>query len=691
MLRINRKKSAGRAQIVSPTVNNFKSLPVFYPDHPSVRWQNVALGQMLSATTLSGTLDVCVVGRGASALAAMTELNEIAVKNPGLIINVRNIYYDAEVEQAADSEINYGSKWGRIFSVKPGDNYQEIGCMRFPSIALLTWNYINKAYPTSGDVPLTRFPNPGRVPTQFLYRDMNVVFENGVALTDMNDADQIANFATMEAVKNGVINYLLTQVNASNGRNAGYFTQVLVGNPGEDPTILGMSDAQVRQVWLEWNTFIAEFDTPLIDKVQDAIDALILSGTIQTTALRDRDYFVELFGRYGFGTGGFRALNNVTFNEIARLLIWNYSDEYLFPGNAGDSATTNTDFAARLLSGLTDIQLTQVVQKALFIGRRVSDSRLTVVGYDTVSGGIVESSHDYVILATSHHAAQRVVEPFAGMQASEAIAVETPLYFEVNGALHTYVTSEGFQHPFDLQRGGSGSLYGALKNLHMMRSTKYFTDVPTAQFNAYAPSNGDQTKRVKMVISDTDLAASYCLDGQNGTTNLLVSYTWGDEATNEAPRLRGLTAYAGSASDAALRYSHAQASNRFAQASGSNQVAGFWMASLLSEVAPGTGYMYDWSSDQDSRGGFKLDWASETPFSTALYDHYRNSVLGAEATQQPQQRMFVAGDSFSHYGGWLEGAFMTGITAVAGIMRSAYTDAVFSDEGKRLFMTPTSA
>ena len=76
-----------------------------------------------------------------------------------------------------------------------------------------------------------------------------------------------------------------------------------MGNPGEDPTILGMSDAQVRQVWLEWNTFIAEFDTPLIDKVQDAIDALILSGTIQTTALRDRDYFVELFGRYGFGTG----------------------------------------------------------------------------------------------------------------------------------------------------------------------------------------------------------------------------------------------------------------------------------------------------------------------------------------------------------------------------------------------------
>lgn len=696
MLRINRNPSSDSALAADPTVDNFKNLQIFYPDHPTVRWQSVVLGKMISATDLKGSLDVCVIGRGAGALAVMTELDEIARKNANLTVNVRNSYYDTEVEQAGDPQVTYNSKWGRIFAAKPGKNYQEIGCMRFPSIALLTWHYISKAYPDQGSSPLSRFPNPGRVPTQFLYRDMNVIFEVGPAgleaIKDMNDADQLENFQTMEAVRIGVISYMLNEVVDKNKHNVSYFADILVGVPIGDspkpPTILHMSDAQVQEVWRQWNAFIAQFDVPLISIVQKAIDKLIEDKKIHTTATRDRAYFIELFGRYGFGTGGFRPLNSIAFNEIARLLIWNYSDEYLFPGNTGDSASANAEFASRLCDGLTSIKLTSAVEKALFIGRRKSDSRLVVVRYNKKSGQIEESVHDHVVLATSHHAAQIILEPFAGMQKDECLQEGSELRFEVNGATRTYRTTTDLQHPFDLLRGGSGDLYAGLKNLHMMRSTKYFTDVATSEFNSHTPTSPDQKKRVQMVISDTDLAASYCLDGQDNTTSILVSYTWGDESTNEAVRLRGLSSHAGSAADATLRWKHAQATNRFAQPSSGNAIAGFWLSKLLGEAKQLSGYMYDWSADQDSRGAFKLDGVSETAFSTALYDHYRTSVLSAEAKQQDRQRMFVAGDSFSHHGGWLEGAFMTAITAVAGLMRSAFDASIFSDEGKRLFLTP---
>ncbi|EIM16995.1 FAD-dependent oxidoreductase [Pseudomonas chlororaphis] len=685
MFHILREKSAGRAAIVSPTVDNFKQLPIYYPDQPMANWRALALGGMISSTTLNGTISVCVVGRGAGALGAMTELDEIAKKNPGLTIRVKNIYYDTEVELADDPEVNYDSKWGRIFTVKPGQNHQEIGCMRFPSIALLTWNYISKAYPTQGSEPLVRFPNPGRVPTQFIYRDMNVVFEvdgNGtvVAIAGMNSVEQIANLATMEAVKNGVITYMLTQVTeSSSGRNISYFASVLVGDPGKDPLILEMTEEQIRQTWSEWNAFLAERDTPLIDIVQKAIDDLISTGAIEVTDSRDRAYFIELFGRYGLGTGGFRPLNNVTFNEIARLLIWNYSDEYLFPGNNGNSASANVDFAERLFNGLSSIQLESSVQKALFIGRRFEDARLTVVSYNPSSTSIEEVNYDYVILATAHHAAQRILEPFSGMKPLENMPRNSTLNFEINGSHFSYNTKDVFQHPFDSKKGATGSLYAGLKNLHMMRTTKYFTDVSNAEFEQYAPSGFQGTNRVKMVISDTDLAATYCLEGQNGTTNILVSYAWGDEASNETSALRGLSSYAGSADDSRLRVKHAQSANRFGQSKA------FWVSDMLANAGSQSGYMYDWSADQDSRGGFKLDGVSETAFSTALYDHYRTSTHITEASQ----RLFVAGDSYSHYGGWLEGAFMTGITAVAAVMRSEFGESAFSEEGLRLFSEPT--
>src|SRR5262249_27532922 len=39
------------------------------------------------------------------------------------------------------------------------------------------------------------------------------------------------------------------------------------------------------------------------------------------------DWCVELFGRFGFGTGGFKALYNMSLVEMMRLVLWDYSNE----------------------------------------------------------------------------------------------------------------------------------------------------------------------------------------------------------------------------------------------------------------------------------------------------------------------------------------------------------------------------
>ncbi|MGC5703418.1 FAD-dependent oxidoreductase [Pseudomonas sp. NFXW11] len=686
MLRINRMSSAEGKQ-VEPTVNQFVKQSVYYPDQPAVKWQEVAMGKMVADGAIANDqpLSICVVGRGAAAVAALTELDQIAARNPNFQCQVSNAYYETEIEETADAEVNYDSKWGRIFAVKPGDNFQEIGCMRFPSIAVLTWSFIAHAYPDNLDDELSVFPNPGRVPTQFLFRDMNVIFDRSGVIEDMNSEEQLANFKVMDAVKNGVINYLLSLEDAA-GRSAASFATNLVGVDGAAAPIASFTEEQVKQEWEDWDRYIAEFDVPLIDKVHEAIDALIADGSIQLTADRDPTYFVELFGRYGFGTGGFRPLNNVTFTEIARLLIWNYSDEYFFPGNLGDGAARNADLPARLYQRLSHINLKSEVKKVLFAGRK-SDGKILLISKTGKTSQqpseVVVETFDHVIIAAGNHASQKILEPFSGLGPGESIPLDTPLYFDVNDQVFEYRTQELLSHPLDQLHGGSGNLYAALKQLHMMRSTKYFIDVPAPLFEAYAPSDGRNT--VKMVISDTDLAATYCMQGQNGSYNILASYTWGDEASNEASRLRGLTPTAG-VNDDVLRVRHAQAASRIAL-NEVNQPPQFWLSSLLAaraaEGAPS--YMYDWSADRDTRGAFKLDWAGDTELCTQIYNHYRSSVLNAEQAKQGKQCLFVAGDSVSHYGGWLEGAFMTGVTSVAGLIRSEFGAQVFSAQGQKLF------
>ncbi|RBH39300.1 tryptophan 2-monooxygenase oxidoreductase, partial [Pseudomonas sp. MWU13-2860] len=90
----------------------------------------------------------------------------------------------------------------------------------------------------------------------------------------------------------------------------------------------------------------------------------------------------------------------------------------------------------------------------------------------------------------------------------------------------------------------------------------------------------------------------------------------------------------------------------------------WWLVSVLKDVLSENRLVFDWTTN-GSAGGFKLD---------ACGDHYQSNYcfrFHKHAEGNKNNRVFIASDSFSHLGGWLEGAFMSAVNAVAGLVVAA--------------------
>ncbi|MGD7339312.1 hypothetical protein ACQCRO_20550 [Ralstonia pseudosolanacearum] len=91
----------------------------------------------------------------------------------------------------------------------------------------------------------------------------------------------------------------------------------------------------------------------------------------------------------------------------------------------------------------------------------------------------------------------------------------------------------------------------------------------------------------------------------------------------------------------------------------------WWFSQLLSRVREQDRFVFDWTTN-GTAGGFKLDGTGDHHQSNLCFryhTHALNPRLG--------NRFFLASDSYSHLGGWLEGAFMSAINAVAGLVVAA--------------------
>jgi tryptophan 2-monooxygenase len=212
----------------------------------------------------------------------------------------------------------------------------ELGAMRFPDKSKLLWHYYAKYWADQhpGDDPELRpFPNPGVVPTHINWQDGVYQFCTTSPYDAGSDLPQVLQDLRSQlqdrwgpsfSVPNPPhVDITLRQV------------QEVLAKP-----VLSRSDSELVMTF--WNYCVDKYESRsfgsvLADAWYDSQGKLMRWGTNELNA----------FATLGLGTGGFGPLFGVSFLELLRLFLWDYSVEYQLPGTLTDFALWMADQAKK--------------------------------------------------------------------------------------------------------------------------------------------------------------------------------------------------------------------------------------------------------------------------------------------------------------------------------------------------------
>ncbi|AXV80254.1 tryptophan 2-monooxygenase oxidoreductase [Ralstonia solanacearum] len=621
---------------------------------------------------------IAIVGGGAAGIAALYELSRLAKQLTAGKINVTLYETDPDSflarRDVGTEAVNVkGLKAGRVSAarVNRNDTVYEVGAMRFPEIAGLTWHYASVVY--GDNAPIKEFPNPGKVPTEFMFGD-RIDRYKGRKPEEWLDPESPARKVFI-VVADGLVGAPNSQSPISlfpiGGRDPAKVTQLLKSETA--------APGQLRTIQeTDWPAFIAAHDgTTLEAAVRRIVTREIDKGTANSLppiAGLDQaetiNYYVELFGRFGFGTGGFKPLFNMSLVEMMRLILWDYSNEYTLP------VEENVEFIAGLYrkaleTGGARLKVDVRQDRVSDVCHAESSRRPFVVSYDR-AGNISSPSYDYVILAAPQHQLALAVsrsgysaKPANLVLGDSALGLGTVSFRDAVPPLLLSNTSSA----------PNARIVTALNQLHMVRSSKVFGTIETAKLNeAFVPRLDG--KPIKAVVSDSGLAASYVVPSptETGTprySSFLASYTWDDDST----RLQHNFGYypqnpptSDGTASAMFRTMINRAARNVLDPDPDRPTSApsvWWFSRLLSMVREEDRFVFDWTTN-GTAGGFKVDGTGDHHQSNLCFryhTHALNPGLG--------NRFFLASDSYSHLGGWLEGAFMSAINAVAGLVVAA--------------------
>lgn len=171
-----------------------------------------------------------------------------------------------------------------------------------------------------------------------------------------------------------------------------------------------------------------------------------------------------------------------------------------------------------------------------------------------------------------------------------------------------------------------------IREIHLMNSSKLFVLTRTKFWlNTSQPQN---------IQTDGLVRGLYCLNYSASAYGVvLISYTWGDDST---------------------KYIAVKDPNeRLAILLDSLQAAvPDFVNALRPQILPQYTTLVDWQDQMDYFGAFKLNYPGQDPYCQSLYTQFMRSRNG----------VYVAGDSVSWSGGWIEGALQTGMNAAAAVV-----------------------
>lgn len=651
-----------------------------HPDSVRIVYPTI-VQQPIGALPAGKDLNVAIVGAGAAGIAALSELSRVVSDKTGAVnVSLYESDPDHFLFSLARGLTVRGKKAGRVLAVQSDDStVYEVGAMRFPESAGLTWQYALRAFGADADVRV--FPNPGKIATEFVFGHRTDRYKGDL----WQDPD-----SPTRAVRDLVVSRLV-------GVNATALWPIGSRTPGQVSELIkseDTTDAVLQQIDQDWKQFIADYDGVSLEGAVRTIIRDYGSGLPSMPGLspaETQNYYVELFGRFGFGTGGFKSLFGISLVEMMRLILWDYSNEYTLP------VKENVDFIRQLylhtLAGAPagKFNVTPIHARVSDVfHREVEGANVAVVTHYAAGGDkLMDTTFDYVILCLPHEQLIGLVTragyaPKARPSVTfgdAALGLESRAFTGVLPPLLLSRTS-------DIPNARAAS---AVSMLRMVRSSKVFGTIHNdALANLPTLTLADGTKEpIKAVVSDSGLATSYIVPSSLSAdySSVLVSYTWDDDSTRlqrdfgAYPQNPPADAAADLANGMFTRMINRADKDMKLQADGS--YTRWWFVDVLNKVQQTNRLVFDWTTN-GSAGGFKLDLSG---------DHYQSNFCFRYHThaQHPElgNRMFMASDSFSHLGGWLEGAFMSAVNAVAGVILAANggkTESLNSEAAK-LFST----
>ncbi|KAG4068315.1 hypothetical protein HA402_007835 [Bradysia odoriphaga] len=626
--------------------------------------------------SINKPINVAIIGGGAAALAALYELSNVKDSEK----NIRVTLYESDPDHFVHVPPTYvvrtaGLKAGRVSAAVSSDvpvpenvdhAVYEIGAMRFPEIAGLMWHYASILY--GADTVVDLFPNPGTVATELLHGDHVDRFATDDWLNKESPTKKV-----VELIKNGLV-----------GQSQGENTSLFPIN-GQDPAKISAklkdgktTDEELKKIDEQWKVFANKYNNvTLVSAVTQVITAR-LSQLPAVPGLRDDiqkiNYYVELFGTVGFGTGGFKSVFNMSILETMRLLLWDYSNEYMLP------VTANVAFLSKFYEKSLEknpnvrVELARVCD-VTHLDQNPNGSTLVVFYRINADGTEMpepqKEVYDYVILATTPRQTSSMI---GRIGFNNTCARKVPL--GDHGRRLSPDAYEGSVRPAlvlsQKHETANSKLFSAVSNVHMVCCSKIFASVKKADFDKYAPEFSDKGK-VKAIVADCGLGSSYVVPStilnekmkisSKDYYSFLISYAWEDDSKKLQ---HNFGKYPMNIQDTEqVINAIVNRTTRFVKDPVDNTYKPWWFGEALSKCKLEDVLSYDWTTF-NSAGAFKLDNAGDH-YNSHLLFCYNNHALKPAL----KNKFFLANCSYSHLGGWLEGAFMSAVNAVCGLIVAA--------------------
>lgn len=640
---------------------------VRYPDLPHFSYPEMLAGEFSNQRTSPFTLNgsafwttgnkprIAVVGGGMSGLLSAWQLSKLGAS--------------VDLFEASDEPNNTVANpqgAGRIkpVNITPGDQNTrvEFGAMRFPDTSYLFWHYLKVSKDLSLNQEFTEFPNPGKVPT-YLSGDKSISpYWGPGGIEDLfHGVDGEPNYQDLQ---NKHIDAFI-EVTAE-GLNLGEISEIMLGGSANPQQL-----TQVQKAWesLSKTYYNVSYHNFLVNKGFTSDE-------------------IRVLGYLGLGTGGFEPLFDTSVLDVMRLIVWNYAAEYAVPDLYTYPFALKEKLRESIDSNGGALNYSHSVG-AVFYNQSSGKYHLQVNGSTSH-----ETYYDYVVLAMTHKAAYSLL------------------------TRQVLVPSRSVQ-PYS--SGPDSLLRDDIRDQQAMSSVKIFQTMggPDSTFSGGPFSSITPTQSVnynqslRVVFGKTGLdpiGVSYMLpygnDGVPRQRLLGLQYSWGqdsvtlgntllakDTQVSEQINAGGIAIGRHTVSSSSLitfSVYGATQSRLVSKETTSNVINGTTHPNFFLPDRPphssspvvGEGYyaVVYWDKVPNINMGFKLDAPGKgmrsiyhfkklatTPGSALLPGSWDT----ATAIDHSVKGLYFSGDSFSHYGGWVEGAFQAALNTVAGIVYAA--------------------